>query len=100
MPAKFLMPLACILCLNSASLAADYTAPEYSGPSARIESGGLGNSGQSAFPRSGPLPRAGIHDDTGYERNIGVRHDRIMREMDLREEKRKAEAARSLYLNE
>ncbi len=100
MPAKFLIPLACILCLGGAALASDYTTPEYSGPSARIESSGLGNSAQSAFPRSGPLPRAGMGDDTGYERNIGVRHDRIMREMDLREEKRKSEDARNLYLNE
>lgn len=99
MSAKYIVTITLTLGLTGAALAADYTTPEYSGPSARIESGGLGNAGQSNFTRSAPVSNP-YHNDTGYERQIGVRHDRIMREMDLREEKREAEELRHLKLNE
>lgn len=61
----------------------DYTTPEYSGPSARIDSGGMGGT-EPMVTRSapaGPSP-----SDRGFENRIERRGEKIGREMDRRRE--------------
>ena len=66
-----------------ASAESNYNTPEYSGPSARIESGGMRNSEPMVTrrPPLGPSP-----SDRGFDTRIEDRGARITGEMDRRRE--------------
>lgn len=83
---KKYIPLIAALLLsgNAHAQSNSYTTPEYSGPSAALESRGMGT--PRALP-SMPLreqPTITRSNDTGYDRAIDARGRQISREMDRR----------------
>lgn len=61
----------------------NYTTPEYSGPSARIDSGGMGGTEPMVTRRT---PIGPTSSDTGFDRHIEDRSAKISNEMDRRRE--------------
>ena len=77
---KFLFT-AFLIALASPALAVDYETPEYSGPSARIDSGGMSNT-EPMVTRSTPLGPSS--PDRGFDDHVKERGAKISSEMDRR----------------
>lgn len=73
------MVAACVLA--TPAMATDYQTPEYSGPSARIDSGGMGGTEPMVTRRT---PIGPFSSDRGFERRMEDRGAKISREMDRR----------------
>ncbi len=73
------MALVCALALPA--MASDFQTPEYSGPAARIDSGGMGGTDPMVTRRAPVGPSS---SDTGFENRVGDRGMKISREMDRR----------------
>ena len=72
------------VCALAAPVAAsDYQTPEYYGPSARIENGGMGSSGTEPMVTR-RVPIGPSSTDTGFENRVEDRGAKISREMDRR----------------
>ena len=71
-----------VCALSMPVAASDYQTPEYSGPSARIESGGMGGGTEPMVTRRTPIGPSST--DTGFENRVEDRGAKISREMDRR----------------
>jgi hypothetical protein len=82
---RFLTVSAFLTLFAFSAIASDFesrsTAPEYSGPSARIESGGMGGT-EPMVTRRTPIGPSSA--DTGFDKQIEERGEKISNEMDRR----------------
>ena len=81
MPRKLILTLAMLFAASPALAQSEYTTPEYSGPGARIDSGGMGGTEPMVTRRAPVGPSS---SDRSFDTRIEDRGAKVSREMNRR----------------